>query len=78
MHVVGQKIPEGELETIPPPEPAAVTVSVRVATILNVAVALLSPLIVTTHVVPLQSPVQPVNVLEASAVAVRVTAVPAA
>jgi hypothetical protein len=78
VHVVGQKIPGGELETIPPPEPVVVTVSLRVATIMNVAVTLLSPLIVTTHVLPLQSPLQPVNVLEASAVAVRVTTVPAA
>jgi hypothetical protein len=76
---VGQKIPGGELETIPPPEPAVVSVSVRVATAANVAVTLLAASIVTTQsAVPLQSLLQPVKVLEASAAAVMVTTVPAA
>ena len=77
MHVVGQKIPGGELDTIPPPEPALVTVSVRLATAANVAVTLLAASIVTMHpAVPLQAPPQPEKVLVASAVAVSVTTLP--
>jgi len=45
--VAPQSIPTGELVTVPEPEPAFVTVSVCVGTVLNVAVTEWSALIVT-------------------------------
>jgi hypothetical protein len=74
-HVAPQLIVPGELVTVPDPVPAFVTVRVRWIT--NVAVAALFALIVSVHVpVPLQSPLQPLNLEPEAGVAVSVTLVP--
>jgi hypothetical protein len=75
-HVAPHVIPGGELDTDPEPEPAVVTASVS-ATSANVAFRVWSLFIGTVHVpVPLQAPLQPVNVEPAAAVAVSVTTAP--
>jgi hypothetical protein len=78
LHVAPQLMPGSELVIEPVPVPAFETVSVRFAS--NVAVVDMLELSGTTQVlfVPLQFPVQPVNVDPAAAVAVSVTVVPGA
>jgi hypothetical protein len=73
-----QSIPAGLLVT--PPEPLPPFVTVRSHTFVNVAVTVLSELIVTMQVpVPGQpASLQPANLEPAAAVAVRVTTVPSA
>jgi hypothetical protein len=74
--VVPHAMPAGELLTVPPPLPDLVTVSVRGASP-NVAVTEVAAFIVTVQVpVPVQPPLQPVNVDPAAGVAVNVTVVP--
>jgi len=64
------------LPTVPLPAPAFVTASVKLLRA-NVAVTLRASLIVTAHeAVPVQAPLQPVNVESLAAVAVSVTLVP--
>lgn len=76
--VAPQLMPAGLEVTVPVPFPAFVTVSVRVCAAANVAVTERSTLIVTVHVaVPEQSPLQPVKVEPAAALAVSVTELPA-
>jgi hypothetical protein len=78
LHVVGQLIPAGLLDTVPAPVPARVTVSIG-AFALNVAVTCSLELSVTVHVVlvPLQPPPdQPSKDELAAGVSVSVTWVP--
>jgi hypothetical protein len=73
-----QLTPTGVLPTDPLPEPAFVTVSAKPFSA-NVAVTLRASLIVTVHdPVPVQAPLQPVNVESFADVAVSVTLVPLA
>jgi hypothetical protein len=75
VQVAPQSIPAGALLTEPDPEPALVTVKLRVRT--KFAVTALLASIVTSHVpLPEQAPDQPVNREPAAAVAVNATAVP--
>src|SRR5262245_6557711 len=76
-HVVPHVMPAGALATVPDPEPLLLTVSVKDCSA-NVAVTLWAALIVTVQAVavPVQPPLQPVNVEPAAGAAVRVTAVP--
>src|SRR5881409_3763189 len=75
---MGQPIPLGALVSVPPPLPALATVSVTVGTV-KVALTVVAAATVTTHApVPEQPPpLQPVNVLPAAGVAVKVTTAPA-
>ena len=72
------EIPAGELVTVPEPDPALLTVSVRSAT--NVAVTVVSALSVTVHeAVPEHPPPdQPAKTEPGSAAALSVTEVPCA
>jgi hypothetical protein len=74
--VAPQSIPAGELETLPLPVPALLTVSVWLGRS-KVAVTERAWSIVTVHgPVPVQSPLQPVKVEPGVAVGVSVTDVP--
>jgi hypothetical protein len=74
--VPGQLMPEGLLDTEPPPVPARVTVSGKVA-VLNVAVTFRAALIVTVQEpVPVQAPLQPAKLEPEAAVVLSVTDVP--
>ena len=76
--VAPHEMPAGELEIVPLPAPAFVRLSVKGCSA-NVAVTLWAALIVTVQVpVPVQPPLQPVNVEPVAGVAVSVTAVPLA
>jgi hypothetical protein len=80
LHVVGQLIPGGLLDTVPAPVPASVTVSIG-AFVLNVAVTCSLELSVTVQValVPLQPPPdQPAKDELVAGVSVSVTSVPTA
>jgi hypothetical protein len=80
LHVVGQLIPAGLLDTVPAPVPARVTVSIG-AFVLNVAVTCSLELSVTVQValVPLQPPPdQPAKDELVAGVSVSVTGVPTA
>ncbi len=78
VHALGQEIPAGLLVTVPPPEPASVTVNAK-PDALNVAVTDSTAFIVTTQLpVPLQAPLQPANVEPEFAVSVNVTCAPLA
>src|SRR5215831_21154194 len=70
-------MPDGALETAPVPLPDFVTVSMKAGK-LNAAVTDVAALIVTVQLlaVPVQAPLQPVNVEPTAGAAVRVTAVP--
>lgn len=75
--VLGHRIPDGLLDTVPLPVPAGVTVNANVVVVLNVAVTDFAAVIVTEHVpVPVQAPLQPANVEPLPAAAVNVTEVP--
>jgi hypothetical protein len=78
--VVGQLIPEGELDTVPLPVPASVTLSKKfVGVVLKVAVTACAAFIVTLQVpVPEQAPLQPANIEPVPGAAVNVTMVPLA
>jgi hypothetical protein len=78
--VVGQLIPEGELDTVPLPVPASVTASKKLAgVVLKVAVTACAAFIVTLQVpVPEQAPLQPAKVEPVPGAAVSVTIVPLA
>ena len=75
MHVLGHRIPDGELLTVPPPLPASVTVNAKLVVELKVAVTFSTMLIVTTQLpVPLHPPpLQPAKVLPLFGVSVKVT-----
>jgi hypothetical protein len=77
--VPGQLIPPVPV-TVPDPVPATLTLRVRwVVVAVNVAVTLLSALIVKLHVpVPEQAPLQPAKVEPGLGLAVSVTGVPSA
>src|SRR5207253_964531 len=77
--VAPQVIPAGELVTVPLPVPALLTVSAKLGR-LKVAVTVVAPETVTTHVpVPEHPPpLQPLKVEPAAGLAVSVTAVPLA
>jgi len=78
MQSVPQSMPAGALITDPLPAPDFVTASVELVRA-KVAVTLRASLIVTVHdAVPVQAPLQPVNVESFVAVAVSVTLVPLA
>jgi hypothetical protein len=74
--VAPQAMPAGLLVTVPLPLPAFATASSALT--VKTAVALRSPVIASVQVaaVPLQAPVQPVNVEPAAAAAVNVTVAP--
>jgi hypothetical protein len=76
VHVAPQSIPAGTDVTVPVPVPAFVTASAYVFSV-NVAVTALAAVIGTVHVpVPVQPPLQPVNVEPVAGAAVSVTVVP--
>ena len=77
VQIVPQLMSPDELVTIPPPDPAFVTVSVWLVGSANAASTVVAASIVTMQgAVPLQPPpLQPLKVLGASAAAVRVTTV---
>ncbi len=67
-------IPDGQLVTVPVPDPAFVTVRVWFPIRVNAAVTFRACVMVTTQdPVPLQAPLQPENVEFASACALKVT-----
>jgi len=75
-HVVPQEMPVGALVMVPLPAPLLLTVSEKLWSA-KLAVTDVAPLIVTVQVpVPVQPPLQPVNVELAAGAAVRVTTVP--
>jgi len=77
-HVVPQLMPAGELEIVPLPVPALLTVSANEDGSANVAVTFRAAFIVTVQVlaVPVQPPLQPVKVDPAAGAALSVTTVP--
>ena len=77
VQVPGHAIPDGELSTLPEPEPASATVNVTSGSCWNVAVTAMSELMVTWQVpVPKHpAPSQPTNAEPGSGVAVNVTGV---
>src|SRR5215470_8726910 len=77
-HVVPQEIPAGALVTVPVPVPALVTVRAK-DDCTKLAVTEVAAVTATVQVpVPVQPPLQPVNVESAAGAAVKVTAVPLA
>jgi hypothetical protein len=76
LQVEPQLMPAGDEVTVPVPVPALVTVSVWGVCVAKVATAVLAALMVSVQVpVPEQSPLQPLNIMPLSGVAVRVTTV---
>ena len=76
VHVPGHAMPGGVEETPPVPFPDRLTVSGNVC-VSNVAVTDCAAFIVTTQLpVPVQAPLQPVNVDPVAGVAVSVTTLP--
>ena len=74
MHVAPQLMPAGDEVTVPLPVPPWATLNGCV----KVAETAVAPFMVTVQVpVPVQAPLQPVNVAPLSGVAVSVTDVPA-
>ena len=82
-HVLGHKIPDGALVTVPVPAPASVTVSAKVVVWLNVAVTVSdADGILNVHVVPVPVhavgvPLHPANVNPGCGISLNVTEVPA-